>query len=61
MDRIHSKDSVTSEVLTAANTDTAVFRVLHRVAWQKFTDVSEQLAAFIIKAMYKPRAAYYSP
>jgi hypothetical protein len=34
----------------------AVFGLLRRVVWQKFTDVSEALVASIIRAMSKPRA-----
>jgi hypothetical protein len=39
------------EVLTAANMKMALFWLLHRAVWQKFTDVSKVLVASIIRAM----------
>jgi hypothetical protein len=39
------------QVLTAATMRMAVFGLLRRVVWQKFTDVSEVLAASIIRTI----------
>jgi hypothetical protein len=39
------------EVLTAASMKMSVFWLLRRVVWYKFTDISEVLAAFIIRTI----------
>jgi hypothetical protein len=39
------------EVLTAASMKMAVFGLLHRRVWQKFTNISEVLEASIIRVM----------
>jgi hypothetical protein len=45
------------QVLTAASINTAVFGWQRGAVWWKFTDVSEMLAATIIRAMNKPSEA----
>jgi hypothetical protein len=47
----NAKDRVRFQVLTPANMKMAVFWLLRRVVWKKFTDVSEVLAACIIRTM----------
>jgi hypothetical protein len=47
---LYYKQEVVFEVLTAASTKMAVFYVVTPVVWYNFTNISEVLAASIIRA-----------